>query len=295
MKTRIVYPQLWLDEKFAECKQSTKLFFMYLITNQSLGLSRFTRLSDRKISFDTGLNTVQINEAKEELIKLKWCFFKEEWIFHNHNCAYVDYKNNERVLTSKQKEIDLVPKEIIEYFNLSCSNKVETTLEQSSNINKKSKTINQKRESVRGSGASPLFEASSNPSLKVLEQWNKVFGTNFTSTRSIDANLTFWLEVYSLTQILEAVSKAKKNPFWKDKINPVIMLRRKNPRGEDVDYVGELLNYGKKPTAQPAPWEMKVSQTTPKYIPEPTEQERLANRQMIASMKKTLVEKVAAV
>jgi len=148
MKTRIVYPQLWLDEKFANCKQETKLFFMYLITNQSLGLSRYTRLSDRRISFDTGLNTVQINDAKKELEELSWCFFKEEWIYHKHDCAYVDYVRNQRVEAAKEKEINSVPQEIIEYFNDFCLNKVKTNIKQSLNINHKSKIINQKQETT---------------------------------------------------------------------------------------------------------------------------------------------------
>lgn len=129
MKTRIVYPQLWLDEKFAECKITSKLLFVYLITSPYLGLSVYSRISDRKILFDTGLNTVQLREAKDELEKLGWCIFKNEWIYQKHKCAYVDYAQNDRVLISKQKEIDAVPDEIKQYFNDFCLNKVETGLQ----------------------------------------------------------------------------------------------------------------------------------------------------------------------
>jgi len=145
MKTRIVYPGLWLDVGFAECKPSTKLLFMYLITSDRLGLSRYTRLSDRQILFDTGLNSVQLKESKSELESLRWVFFaKNEWIYHHHNCAYVDYIRNDRVASAKQKEIDNVPDEIVGYFNDICLNKVQTGFEQCSNLNHKPKTINQK-------------------------------------------------------------------------------------------------------------------------------------------------------
>lgn len=140
MKTRIVYPQLWLDEKFYACSLETKVLFNYLINNIYLGLSRYTRISDRKISFETGLNADQIALAKGELENLKWCFFKDEWIYHNHNCAYVDYKRNVNVEKSKQNEIDHVPYEIQRYFKECCLNGVQTTFTQ------KPETINKKPE-----------------------------------------------------------------------------------------------------------------------------------------------------
>lgn len=158
MKTRIVYPQLWLDEKFYSCSLETKVLFNYLINNIYLGLSRYTRISERKISFETGLNVDQITTAKSELEKLRWCFFKGEWIYHNHNCAYVDYKRNLNVEKSKQNEIDAVPYEIKRYFDECCLNGVRTPFTQKpKTINHKPKTINQKGEKdflqVNGYGA----------------------------------------------------------------------------------------------------------------------------------------------
>lgn len=155
MKTRIVYPQLWLDEKFAECKVSSKLFFMYLITSPYLGLSVYSRISDRKIMFDTGLNTVQLREAKDELEQLGWCVFKDEYIFHKHKCAYVDYAQNERVLISKQKEVDAVPEEIKQYFNDFCLNNVETPLQ----LNTKYKIQNTKYKGGVGENKHATFES----------------------------------------------------------------------------------------------------------------------------------------
>ncbi|MGI5828445.1 MAG: hypothetical protein ACOX6V_05495 [Patescibacteria group bacterium] len=116
MKTRIVYPQLWLDEKFATCSQATKLLFCYLINNLQLGLSRYTHISDRQIMFDTGLNSNQLETGKKELSNLKWCFFVPNWVYHNHSCAYVDYDGRDRVLESKEEEIAKVPTKVKEVF-----------------------------------------------------------------------------------------------------------------------------------------------------------------------------------
>ena len=106
MKTRILYPAMWFDEKFASCSVEAKLLFLYLISNDHLGLTRYLHITDRQIIFDTGLTVNQLVTGKEELTKLKWCFFTENWVFHNHKCAYIDYEGRDRVDQSKKKEID---------------------------------------------------------------------------------------------------------------------------------------------------------------------------------------------
>lgn len=117
MKTRIVYPKMWLDEKFASCPIEAKVLFCYLITNNQLGLTPYLHITDRQIMFDTGLDFNQLERGKESLTNIKWCFFTENWVFHNHDCAYIDYEGRDRVLESKAKEIESVPENVISFFN----------------------------------------------------------------------------------------------------------------------------------------------------------------------------------
>lgn len=93
--------------------------------------------------FDTGLNSNQLVTAKEELSNLKWCFFTDNWVFHNHKCAYIDYDGRDRVLDSKEKEIALVPEKIKDLFK-----GLVTGYEPV--LNHKSKTINHKLEIIKG-------------------------------------------------------------------------------------------------------------------------------------------------
>lgn len=157
MKTRIVYPQLWLDEKFVLCTPVTKTLFCYLINNVYLGLSRYCRISDRRITFETGLSASELAEGKKQLTELHWCYFHEDWIFHNHSCAYVDYAGNLKVEVARAKEINSVPKEIKEVFNRLAKNGIslkETAIDSDKfnglktgsdpDINYKLKTINHK-------------------------------------------------------------------------------------------------------------------------------------------------------
>lgn len=77
--------------------------------------------------------------------------------------------------------------------------------------------------------------------------WNSRSGTNRKPRPALLSNFTYWLETYSLADIKKAAGLAIKiDPFWKDKITPEILLRTKNPRGEPVDYIGQMLDkYGR--------------------------------------------------
>lgn len=77
---------------------------------------------------------------------------------------------------------------------------------------------------------------------KVIEIYNKIFNKRFKSAVAIESNLEFWLKQYSMEDVECAIKGAKIDDFWNDKITPVILLRRKNPRDEDVDMMAEFIN-----------------------------------------------------
>ncbi len=76
----------------------------------------------------------------------------------------------------------------------------------------------------------------------VLSKWNELYQTKYKSSVAILDNLSYWRESYSLDDILHAVKNVQFDDYWKDKMTPVILLRRKNPRGERVDNIAQLLN-----------------------------------------------------
>lgn len=76
----------------------------------------------------------------------------------------------------------------------------------------------------------------------VLDYWNELYGTRFKSPTAIQANLAHWLSVYTLEEMKEAIRKIKFDKFWKDKMTPTMLFRKKNPRGENVDQIGAMLN-----------------------------------------------------
>jgi len=76
-----------------------------------------------------------------------------------------------------------------------------------------------------------------------VDLFNKVMKTKYKSIKAILKGLEYWLQTYEIPDIEIAIRNIPSNKFWKDKMTPTILFRRKNPQGEDVDYIGSLLNH----------------------------------------------------
>jgi hypothetical protein len=78
---------------------------------------------------------------------------------------------------------------------------------------------------------------------EILKHYNEVNKTSYTSISSFQDNLNYWLKTYSIEDIRKAISVIPNHSFWKDKMKLSTLFRKKNPNREDVDYIGDLLNY----------------------------------------------------
>jgi hypothetical protein len=83
--------------------------------------------------------------------------------------------------------------------------------------------------------------------LELLQNYNRIFRKEQKSTVSWEKNLAEWLNVYSVMDMIRALEIAKKDSFYSDKMTVEMLLRKKNPRGEDCDRIAELLAKEKKP------------------------------------------------
>ena len=80
----------------------------------------------------------------------------------------------------------------------------------------------------------------------VLQIFNEVLKTDYRSYKSFSSNYEFWRKTYTPEQIEQAIRNIPFNSFWKDKMQPMILFRIKNPQGENVDWIGSLLNQREK-------------------------------------------------
>lgn len=77
---------------------------------------------------------------------------------------------------------------------------------------------------------------------RFLIEFNALYCTKLKSTAGWEKNVKYWLTIYTEDEILEAIRRIKDDPFWKDKMDLTTLFRRRNPQGEDVDYIGKMLN-----------------------------------------------------
>ena len=80
----------------------------------------------------------------------------------------------------------------------------------------------------------------------ILQIFNDVLKTDYRSYKSFSLNYEYWRKTYTPEQIEQAIRNIPLNSFWKDKMQPMILFRIKNPQGENVDWIGSLLNQREK-------------------------------------------------
>lgn len=77
----------------------------------------------------------------------------------------------------------------------------------------------------------------------IISWWNEKRKTRYKAGDNGLPNYQIWSKLYSDWEIKSAILIASKHPFWSDKMTPTILFRQKNPSGEPVDYIGQLLAY----------------------------------------------------
>lgn len=117
MKTRIIYTKFWKDEYIGGLNLSEKVLFLYLLTNEHVGLSDIYELSDRIILFDTGLNKEQLENAKQKFEKDGKFRFVKGYIRICNGERYNRYLGD-RNAVAMEKERNLIPKGILDTLSI---------------------------------------------------------------------------------------------------------------------------------------------------------------------------------
>lgn len=76
--------------------------------------------------------------------------------------------------------------------------------------------------------------------LFLVELYNNLFQKNIHSYKGFEANYEYWKDIHSLDKMKIALQNARLDKFWKNKMTLTILFRRKNTRGENVDYIEDL-------------------------------------------------------
>jgi len=149
MKTRIVYTKFWHDDYILNLNLSEKMLFIYLLTNSSVGLSDIYELSDKIISFETGISNSNLKDIKEKFQKDgKFIFYRGH--IKILNCEKYNTFSGEKNEKAKEREISLLNQDILNEIDTLSIPYIypihgEETIADSPN-NHKSETINKKPE-----------------------------------------------------------------------------------------------------------------------------------------------------
>ena len=113
MKTRIVYTKFWTDGYISSLTRAEKLTFIYLITNEHIGLSGIYELPDNRIIFETGLTQTEWQESKQKFQEDKKFFFYKDYVKINNVEKYQQFSGEKNEI-AKKRELELINKEIID-------------------------------------------------------------------------------------------------------------------------------------------------------------------------------------
>lgn len=255
MKTRIVHTKLWKDAFYCDLTPSEKLLFIYYLTNERVNIIHCYEITDREVTFDTGINTSTIEVFKKKMVDAQKMFFNGDFVYLYNATKYENYLGAKNE-AAKEKLVNEMSQKIKDWYISIKNTPINTPINggmytpsigsinhKSEIINNKSNNINDNNNDTKSEKKETNDELTINDKAKwVLETFNEVFGKKLKSHVALTTNLQYWLESgYTANDIKNAIKIAKYDEYWRDKLTPVILLRRKNTRGEDVDYIGQFL------------------------------------------------------
>lgn len=198
MKTRILHTKVWQDELVSELSPIQKLLFIYYITNDNIGLTGIYEITDRQVSFDTGLSKTQIAEAKTLFEKSGKLFFYKNWVYVI-NAQRLNGFHGEKLNTAIKKEKALIPVDISSYFDRVSKNVDRVSDFDDTPINHKSEIINHKEEVVKEKQENSIGYLKLLPEAHVKEFADK-YNCDQPQVRQLATQLVFWCETNGKTK-----------------------------------------------------------------------------------------------
>lgn len=145
MKTRIVHTKIWDDNWFQDLSRATQFVFLYLITCESINICGAFEMPDRKIIYHTGVNSAELEKAKDELAGK--VLFYDGWVLIENVDKYNSF-NGPKNEVAREKEISYLPEKLQKYIrgiDTSIDTSIYTTHNHNHNHNHNT-NHNQKRE-----------------------------------------------------------------------------------------------------------------------------------------------------
>lgn len=112
MKTRILHTRIWDDSFFTELQPKEKLLFIYLLTNEKIGLTGIYELTNSRIKFDTQITESELKIMIDKFQKLGKFYFDNGWIVIVNASKYNNYTSSPKVRMAYNKELKEIPERL---------------------------------------------------------------------------------------------------------------------------------------------------------------------------------------
>ncbi len=109
MKERSVKTRFWRDTTIRSLSKDAHYLFLYLITNEYIGISGYVELSNETISFESKITPEELLVAETELSTFRRAFFKDGWIFVTNARKHLHYGYTPINTKVAEKEYENVP------------------------------------------------------------------------------------------------------------------------------------------------------------------------------------------
>ena len=245
MKTRIIYTKFYQDSYVRNLPSTERFLFLYLISNSHIGLSDCYECDTGLMSFETGLNISQIQKILEKFQEGGKFIYYDGWVKILNCEKYNNYKGEKNEI-AKNVEISMIPDRVSKYFDrvsIGYTHFEDTSINKKSEIiNHKSEIKNKKTEIKEEALAGEIVPIEEVELRDIVSFYNEVFNKNVRSIKGFEKNFYKWREFHTVEEIKNAIMKARKDKFWKDKMTLTILFRFKNTNGEEVDYIEDIGN-----------------------------------------------------
>ena len=239
MKTRIIQTRFWEDDTVLSVSKDARMLWIYLLTNDRLGMTNYAKIPDLFIQHYLGFTSNELAKAKVELIKTGKILFRGDWIFIKNLERENKYKNSPKLEKPYKEEISHIPLDVVNAFSQMIDTSIDSTIDRTIDSLKNPKLINHKPKQEE-----KIEKENFRKELEVLmDVWNKLFGTRKTAVEPILENYKYWRKIYTKDMIKEAIQNYSKfqHKYWKQDADLMFLFRTKNKSGA-CDYIAEWLN-----------------------------------------------------
>jgi len=229
METRILGTGIWTDPKFRELDDKEARITLFLLSNDRIPTLPCYQIGLDEVAFYCGTTVQKVTETIPKLTYFG-IYYKFGYFILSDKFTRARYTGG-KTEESRKRLWESYPEQIREFVDIEgcIDQRLGNDCPTVGSINHKSEIINKKEKNI---------ELAEN----VLKWFNKAMETNYTSYAGFKDNLDFWSEIYSEEDIKKALLVLRSGNWWAKNPTPALLFRRKSPKGEAVDYIGELLN-----------------------------------------------------